>query len=184
MPSYLRLVPQHWAGAFAAWGRENREAAIRFVTGMVGNRETASNTEVKCFDLSANPYLVTGAVIAAGLAGVEKNLRLPEEVTVDPGVLSEEELADSGAVRLPRAVQEAVFLRGRGDRDALGREAGGREGARRRLLGGGRRARAVGTALGARVGSRAISSSRARSSSSPNFKSAQSSVKEATSIKR
>jgi glutamine synthetase len=122
VPSYLRLIPSHWAGAFACWGRENREAAIRFVTGMVGAREAAANTEVKCFDLSANPYLVTGAVIAAGLAGVEKNLRLPEEVTVDPGVLSEEELTDSGAVRLPRSVEEAVSHLEKSDvlRDAMG----------------------------------------------------------------
>lgn len=31
--SYLRLIPSHWAGAFACWGLENREAALRFVTG-------------------------------------------------------------------------------------------------------------------------------------------------------
>ena len=31
--SYLRLVPQHWAGAYACWGLENREAALRMVTG-------------------------------------------------------------------------------------------------------------------------------------------------------
>jgi glutamine synthetase len=122
VPSYLRLIPSHWAGAFACWGRENREAAIRFVTGMVGTRETAANTEVKCFDLSANPYLVTGAVIAAGLAGVERNLRLPEEVTVDPGVLSEEDLTASGAQRLPRTVEEALSHLEKSDvlRDAMG----------------------------------------------------------------
>jgi glutamine synthetase len=108
VPSYLRLVPQHWAGAFACWGRENREAAIRFVTGMVGNRETASNTEVKCFDSSANPYLLAGALIAAGMAGIERNLELPEEVTVDPGGMSEDELSERGIQRLPQSVEEAV----------------------------------------------------------------------------
>jgi glutamine synthetase len=89
---------------------------------MVGTRETAANTEVKCFDLSANPYLVTGAVIAAGLAGVERNLRLPEEVTVDPGVLSEEDLTASGAQRLPRTVEEALSHLEKSDvlRDAMG----------------------------------------------------------------
>ena len=34
--SYLRLIPSHWAGAFACWGLENREAAVRFVTGPWG----------------------------------------------------------------------------------------------------------------------------------------------------
>jgi glutamine synthetase len=106
--SYLRLIPSHWAGAFACWGRENREAALRFVTGMIGARETAANAEVKCFDQSANSYLAAGAVIAAGLAGVERNLRLPQEVTVDPGVLSEDELAAQGIHQLPRSVEEAL----------------------------------------------------------------------------
>jgi glutamine synthetase len=122
VPSYLRLIPQHWAGAFACWGRENREAAIRFVTGMVGTRETAANTEVKCFDQSANPYLLAGALIAAGLSGVERDLRLPEEVTVDPGGLSEEELAERGIRRLPQSVEEAVENLEKSDvlRDAMG----------------------------------------------------------------
>jgi glutamine synthetase len=108
VPSYLRLIPQHWAGAFACWGRENREAAIRFVTGMVGTRETAANTEVKCFDSSANPYLLAGALIAAGLSGVERDLKLPDEVTTDPGGMSEDELSERGIQRLPQSVEEAV----------------------------------------------------------------------------
>lgn len=122
VPSYLRLIPSHWAGAFACWGRENREAAVRFVTGMVGTRETAANTEVKCFDLSANPYLVAGALIAAGLAGVEKDLRLPGEVTVDPGGLSADELTDRGIQRLPQSVEEALSNLEKSDvlRDAMG----------------------------------------------------------------
>jgi glutamine synthetase len=106
--SYLRLVPHHWAGAFACWGRENREAAVRFVTGMVGSRETAANTEVKCFDESANPYLVAGALIATGLSGIERGLRLPPEVTVDPGSLSDKEQAEFGVRRLPQSVEEAA----------------------------------------------------------------------------
>jgi glutamine synthetase len=122
VPSYLRLIPSHWAGAFACWGRENREAAIRFVTGMVGARETAANTEVKCFDQSANPYLVAGAIIAAGLAGVERNLRLPEEVTIDPGSLPEEELGRRGIQRLPQTLEDALAHLEKSDilRDAMG----------------------------------------------------------------
>jgi glutamine synthetase len=106
--SYLRLVPSHWSGPWACWGRENREAAVRFVTGMVGSREVAANTEVKCFDLSANPYLVGGALIAAGLSGVEQDLRLPPEVTQDPAAYSQDELDRLGIRRLPQSVEEAV----------------------------------------------------------------------------
>jgi glutamine synthetase len=122
VPSYLRLIPSHWAGAFACWGRENREAAIRFVTGMVGSRSTAANAEVKCFDQSANPYLVVGVLIAAGLSGVERKLRLPEEVPVDPATLTDQELSARGIHRLPRSVEEALSHLEKSDllREAMG----------------------------------------------------------------
>ena len=68
--SYLRHVPSHWAGTYACWGLENREAAVRMVTGSPGAVSTAANVEVKCFDLHANPYLVFAGVVAAGLAGL------------------------------------------------------------------------------------------------------------------
>jgi glutamine synthetase len=120
--SYLRLIPQHWAGAFTCWGRENREAAIRFVTGMVGSRESAANTEVKCFDESSNPYLVAGALIAAGLSGIERKLRLPEEVTVDPSTLSAEDQDRLGVRRLPQTLEEALGHLEKSDvlREAMG----------------------------------------------------------------
>jgi glutamine synthetase len=120
--SYLRLIPHHWAGAFACWGRENREAAVRFVTGMVGTRETAANTEVKCFDASANPYLVAGSLIAAGLAGVERKLRLPPEITVDPGTLSPKEQEQLKVRRLPESLDDAVahFEKSEVLREAMG----------------------------------------------------------------
>jgi glutamine synthetase len=82
--SYLRLRPSRWAGAFACWGHENREAALRFITGMTGSQAEAANVEIKCFDPAANPYLAIGSVIAAGLAGIERRLSLPPEVTGDP----------------------------------------------------------------------------------------------------
>lgn len=106
--SYLRLVPSHWAGAFACWGRETREAAMRFVTGLTGTEADAANFEVKCFDLAASPYLVVGSLIAAGLHGLTESLELPAEVTGDPVRFSESELADMGVRRLPTSLEEAT----------------------------------------------------------------------------
>lgn len=116
--SYLRLVPSHWAGAYSCWGRETREAALRFVTGMAGNRPTAANVEVKCFDLAANPYLLLGAVVSTGLAGVDSGLELPEEITGDPDSLGPE----SAVRRLPQSLREAAaeLERSKGMRAALG----------------------------------------------------------------
>jgi glutamine synthetase len=120
--SYLRLRPSVWAGAYACWGLENREAAMRFVTGMSGSEETAANCEVKCFDQSANPYLAIGSVIATGLDGMERELELPPETTEDPGSLSPRDLAALGADRLPSSLEHSISALERSDviRSAMG----------------------------------------------------------------
>jgi glutamine synthetase len=120
--SYLRLRPSVWAGAYACWGLENREAAIRFVTGMRGSEQTAANCEVKCFDQSANPYLAIGSMIAAGLDGVQRKLRLPPETTEDPGSLSTQDRAALGADRLPSTLEQSISALERSDviRPAMG----------------------------------------------------------------
>jgi glutamine synthetase len=106
--SYLRLVPQHWAGAYACWGLENREAALRMVTGSLGSEEWAANLEVKCFDLHANPYLTLAGLLAAGTEGLDRGAQLPEPVDVDPASLGEETLAARGIRRLPTSLREAT----------------------------------------------------------------------------
>ncbi|MFJ5925238.1 glutamine synthetase [Kitasatospora sp. NPDC092948] len=94
--SYLRLVPGHWSGPHRCWGLENREAALRLITGSAPEQ---ANAEVKCFDAAANPYLAVGGVLAAGLAGLGDALRLPAETTGDP---------DGVAERLPATLGQAV----------------------------------------------------------------------------
>jgi glutamine synthetase len=106
--SYLRLVPSHWAGAFACWGWENREAALRLVTGSAGSAGDTANLEVKCFDLHANPYLLLAGLLVAGSAGVTGKELLPEPVDVDPAVLSPSDLAERGVARLPTSLQESL----------------------------------------------------------------------------
>lgn len=103
--SYIRLVPSHWAGVYQVWGRENREAALRLVTGSTGEQDIRSNLEVKCFDLAANPYLVVGSLLAAGLAGAGS---LPEEIAGDPAGLGDDELSERGIRRLPQSLTEAA----------------------------------------------------------------------------
>ena len=100
--SYLRLVPSHWAGAYAVWGHETREAALRLVTG------NSANLEVKCFDLAANPYLLVGALIAAGLDGIAEGRRLPPEITGDPSRFDPAAAAERGIVRLPQSLDEVT----------------------------------------------------------------------------
>jgi glutamine synthetase len=102
--SRLRLVPQHWAAPYQCWGRENREAALRLVTGTVGERDQVANAELKCVDGSANPYLVVGAVAAIVAASVDAGLALPAEVPGDPAELPEAEQPP----RLPLSTRDAV----------------------------------------------------------------------------
>jgi glutamine synthetase len=120
--SYLRLVPSHWAGAYQCWGRENREAALRLVTGSTGEQDIRSNLEVKCFDLAANPYLVVGSLLACGLDGLRAGGTLPDEVTGDPAGLDASELTRRGIVRLPQSLGEAAdaFSASDGLREAMG----------------------------------------------------------------
>jgi glutamine synthetase len=120
--SYLRLVPQHWAGAYAAWGLENRETALRMVTGSTGSAEWAANLEVKCVDLLANPYLLLAGLLAAGAAGLDANATLPEPVDIDPAMLGDAVLAERGIVRLPTTLPAALAVFTADDvlRDAFG----------------------------------------------------------------
>lgn len=106
--SYLRLIPSYWAGAFACWGLENREAALRFVTGSRGDEASAANLEVKCLDGAANPYLLAAGLLAAGRAGLAGKTALPEPVETDPAALSPEQAAARGVKALPWSLAGSV----------------------------------------------------------------------------
>lgn len=116
--SFLRMVPSRWAGVWQAWGREARESAIRLVPGVRGTAEWAANAEVKCFDATANPYLVMGSVLAAGAAGVRRGLRLPAETTGDPALLETQDvprLPATGADAAEALANSAVLAEAMGE---------------------------------------------------------------------
>lgn len=120
--SYQRLQPHRWSGPWACWGRENREAALRFVTGMVGSRPEAANLEVKAMDAAANPYLALGAIVAAGIDGLERELSLPEPVLIDPASISAARRRAMGIRQLPSSLGTAIRELERSSmlRDAMG----------------------------------------------------------------
>jgi glutamine synthetase len=106
--SYQRLQPHRWSGPWACWGRENREAALRFVTGMVGSRAEAANLEVKAMDPAANPYLALGAIVAAGIEGLERELSLPEPILDDPASIPADRRQALGIRQLPSSLGLAI----------------------------------------------------------------------------
>jgi glutamine synthetase len=120
--SYARLVPGHWAGAYACWGLENREAALRFVQGTVTSRGSSANCELKSADASANPYLVAAAIIALSQHGVTAHLPLPDPVTAAPDSLPAGVRERAGIRRLPADLGAALdnLQQSRLLRDALG----------------------------------------------------------------
>src|ERR671916_116359 len=63
--SYQRLAPGMWASAFAAYGPDNREAAIRLASPVAGMESATANVEIKPVDVTANPYLALAAVLGA-----------------------------------------------------------------------------------------------------------------------
>ncbi len=104
--SYRRIRPHFWSGAFRAWGKDNREAAVRLPSGPIG--VGPDHVELKTADATANPYLALGCVIAAGLDGVRRELVLGEPIQGDPGLLSDAERARLGADTLPTAHPDAL----------------------------------------------------------------------------
>ena len=106
--SYQRLQPHRWSGPWAVWGRENREAALRFVTGMVGSRPEAANLELKSMDAAANPYLALGSIVAAGIDGLERELSLPEPVLDDPASIPATRRRALGIRQLPSSLGAAI----------------------------------------------------------------------------
>ena len=70
--SYKRLVDGFWAPVKPTWGLDNRTASFRVIAGS----PKATRLETRCPGADMNPYLATAAMIAAGLHGVEKGLKL------------------------------------------------------------------------------------------------------------
>jgi glutamine synthetase len=70
--SYKRLVDGFWAPVKPTWGVDNRTASFRVISGS----PKATRLETRCPGADMNPYLATAAVIAAGLNGIEKGMRL------------------------------------------------------------------------------------------------------------
>lgn len=106
--SYHRLQPHFWSSAYTAWGPDNREGAVRVVSRYKSDEEGSANAELKAADLACNPYLAFGALIAAGLDGVQRKLDPGEPTLVDPGNYSDEERAKRGIKRFPTTLAEAL----------------------------------------------------------------------------
>jgi glutamine synthetase len=106
--SYRRLAPKSWSSAYACYGMDNREAAVRICSPLREDVEGSTNLELKPSDSSANPYLALGAVILAGLDGIRTKADPGEAINIDPADLSDDERRRLGVRPLPGSLAEAL----------------------------------------------------------------------------
>lgn len=103
--SYKRLVVGEslsgtsWAPAYIAHGPNNRTALVRTLPGRF---------EWRLPDASANPYLATAAMIAAGLDGIDRALTLGPACDEDLFALSLEQIRERGIAVLPQTLEQAL----------------------------------------------------------------------------
>ena len=88
-----------WAPAYVAHGPNNRTALVRTLKGRF---------EWRVPDASANPYLATAALIAAGLDGIDRQLKLSPACTEDLFKLSLTDIRLRGIDVLPQSLSEAI----------------------------------------------------------------------------
>ncbi|KRL05250.1 glutamine synthetase [Liquorilactobacillus oeni DSM 19972] len=106
--SYQRLQPGHWSSAYATFGKDNREAAVRIPSTFWSEQASSMNIELKASDATANPYLAFAAILAAGLDGI-KNKILPNTfVDEDPATMTKEQRTKLNIKRLPLDLETAL----------------------------------------------------------------------------
>ncbi|MEQ9487768.1 MAG: glutamine synthetase [Alphaproteobacteria bacterium] len=110
--SYNGLVPRvggfeggtvTWAPTHMTYGYNNRSAMLRLP-------QSRFCIENRAADMCMNPYLSLAITAAVCVKGIEENLDPGKALNLDFYSLSEEEIAKSGAQRLPRNLIEAVEL--------------------------------------------------------------------------
>jgi glutamine synthetase len=103
--SYKRLVVGRslsgatWAPAYIAYGDNNRTACVRVPFGRL---------EVRLPDSGCNPYLVSAALIAAGLDGIDRKLDPGPAQNINLYELTPEQLKEKGIKLLPQSLHEAI----------------------------------------------------------------------------
>lgn len=116
--SYKRMLPGKWNADAAVYGAGARGAAVR----VPDERGKAARIECRFPDGTMNPYLTLGAILAAGLDGIEKKLDPGTPLTIDLSYMSDREIRGKGFALMPRSLGEALTAL---EKDAVLRRAMG-----------------------------------------------------------
>jgi glutamine synthetase len=108
-----RLRPHHWSAGAVCLGERNRETLLR-VPGVVelllakASPEAQTRLEFRGADAAGNPHLALGAIVLAGLDGIERELAPPPILDRDPGLLEESEAERFGVGGMPETLAAAL----------------------------------------------------------------------------
>jgi glutamine synthetase len=104
--SYYRLTPNRWAPTWANLSLQDRAASLRVCPGSSNH----FNVEYRVADATACPYMALGALVHAGVDGIERNLPLPQPLDKSFASMSDVERHAAGMRPLPRTLGEAIGL--------------------------------------------------------------------------
>ena len=76
--SYYRLTPDRWAPTSTNISAQDRSASLRVCPGS----PSQFNVEYRVADATACPYLALGALVHAGVDGIERELSLPPQTAI------------------------------------------------------------------------------------------------------
>ena len=94
--SYKRYQPGSFAPTRIAWAFDNRTVGFRVL-----GQGSSLRVENRIPGADVNPYVAFAATLAAGLAGIEEELPLPEEFSGDA-------YATEGLADVPASIEEAI----------------------------------------------------------------------------
>lgn len=109
--SYYRLKPNRWSAAYNNLGYRDREAGLRicpvFDEAKINDQY---HFEYRAADATASPYLLFGAVLAAGLWGLDQGLDRAKVYEGLPQDFDDAHNQALGVRRLPTSLDEALDL--------------------------------------------------------------------------
>jgi glutamine synthetase len=107
--SYLRLTPNRWSAAYNNLGYRDREAGIRICPVFDASKiHHQFHFEYRAADASASPYLALGAIVAAGLWGLDTGVDGAKVFEGAPQNFDQGHLDADGIRRLPLTLTEAL----------------------------------------------------------------------------
>lgn len=98
--AYRRMDASAWAPENVSWGIDNRTCALRAI---LRPGPKAFRIEHRCPGADINPYLAIAAMLAGGLAGIEKGLEPPAPIVGNSALHGE-------LARFPRSLAEATDI--------------------------------------------------------------------------